>query len=102
MVLDALDECYEESRGDLIDVFNWLVTQSDNVKIFVASRRDDDIKWQLERKSNIGIGATHNQGDIERFVNERIENAQKTRRKPISRELKQDIITTLYEKSGGM
>jgi hypothetical protein len=73
-----------------------------NVKIFISSRRDGDIKRQLERKENISIEATDNQDDIAKFVAEKIAENENDRYYPISEGLKSEIVDTLLYKSGGM
>lgn len=102
LVLDALDESTEEARRDLIDFFNYLIHTSQNLKIFISSRRNDDIKRQLEKEANIGIEATDNEDDISKFVAEKIHQGQKYRRKPISEHLQKEIVQTLLTKSQGM
>jgi hypothetical protein len=110
LVLDALDETFDQNsdRGDkrvrveLIEVFNDLVAKSQHLKIFISSRRDDDIKRQLEKKANIGIEATDNKNDISKFVAEKIDQGQRYRRKIISENLRNEIVQTLLEKSQGM
>jgi hypothetical protein len=102
LVLDALDESDERVRVELIGFFNYLVAKSQHLKIFISSRRDDDIKCQLEKKANIGIEATDNSDDISKFVAEKIHQGQKHRRKPISENLRNEIVQTLLEKSQGM
>ncbi|KAJ5899912.1 hypothetical protein N7495_004656 [Penicillium taxi] len=79
--------------------------QSINVRleqVLISSRRNEDIKFRLEQKVNIGIDATDNQGDITKFVLEKIEQVQGSRRIPIGEKLKDKIVSTLLEKSQGM
>jgi hypothetical protein len=102
LVLDALDECHDETRKQLIELFNRLLSNANNLKIFISSRRDDDIKFRLEKKSNIGIEATDNHDDISKFVAEAIEKVQNDRRNRIPAGLQQQIIDTLLTKSQGM
>ncbi|KAJ9218119.1 hypothetical protein DTO166G4_510 [Paecilomyces variotii] len=101
-VLDALDETETRSRKRLFDFFNYLIEHVINAKIFISSRRDGDIKRQLERKANISIEATDNHDDIAKFVAERISENEKDRQYPISESLKSEIIDTLLHKSRGM
>ncbi|KAI1921337.1 hypothetical protein LOZ64_001619 [Ophidiomyces ophidiicola] len=99
LIIDALDESYEQGRMDLIKSFINIVSKSRNVKFFISSRCDDDIKRQLEINGNIGIEATDNQDDISKFVKERIEAYQG---RPITEQLKTEISSILLEKSRGM
>jgi hypothetical protein len=97
-----LDETYKQPRAELIDTFGYLINESPRLKIFISSRRDDDIKSQLAKGANVGIEATDNENDIGKFVMDRIDQAQKHRRNPISPDLRQDIIQVLLDKSQGM
>lgn len=81
LILDALDESDEELRADLVLTFNDFVGKSEQLKILISSRRDDDIQRQLEKKANIGVEANDNQSDISKFVAEQIEQGQQRRRK---------------------
>jgi hypothetical protein len=51
LVLDALDECDPQLRGQLIELFQHLVTVSTGLKVLISSRWDGDIKHQLEKKA---------------------------------------------------
>ncbi|CAI7611281.1 unnamed protein product [Penicillium crustosum] len=100
IILDALDECYEHSRWQLIDVIRELVSKSDRpLKVFISSRPDEDIKTQFSGK-NIEIYAINNQDDIEKFVNAEIDKPRHWG--PISQSLRSDIVRTLREGSQGM
>jgi len=102
LIIDALDECYPSRRHRLIEILDALASASTSLKVLISSRRDDDIKYRLETGTNVGISATDNQDDISKFVVEAIEADKKTRRKPIPQELRDEIIQTLLDKSGGM
>jgi predicted NACHT family NTPase len=102
LVLDALDECQEQSRLRLIATFNRLIQDLPSLKIFVSSRRDGDIKHQLEKNANLGIEATDNKDDIAKFVHDTIEADRRLRRLPISDGLRDQIVQTLLHKSRGM
>jgi hypothetical protein len=68
LILDALDECDEESRHNLIGVLNRLVENGLPVKILISSRRDEDITAEFEDRVNFSLSATENRDDIMRFV----------------------------------
>ena len=102
LILDALDETHKHLRAELIDTFNYLINESPQLKIFISSRRDDDIKRQLAKGANVGVEATDNENDISKFVADQIDQVQKRRRNPISQGLRQDIIQVLLDKSQGM
>lgn len=102
LVLDALDESEEGSRQGLISYFSRLVEQIQNLKIFITSRRDEDIACRLKSKANVGINATDSQDDIAKFVSQKIDEDEKNRATPISVELKYDIVRIILDKSQGM
>lgn len=102
LIVDALDECHENLRRELIEAFDRLINKSTNLKILISSRRNDDIKLRLEQKANVGISATDNQKDVSKFVADEIEKNKKDRRVPIPDDLHEQIIQTLLVKSGGM
>lgn len=96
IIVDALDEC-DRTREKLMVTFCQMVGQSFiNVKIFIASRRDDDISKQLQSTPNISIAATDNWEDITSFVTQNIQSL------PISPELCGEICRSLIEKSEGV
>ncbi|KAJ4291737.1 hypothetical protein N0V90_009632 [Kalmusia sp. IMI 367209] len=108
IVLDALDECFEQDRSRLIDVFNRMIDAlpQAQLKIFISSRRNDDIMRQLLKEANIGVEATDNEDDISRFVIDRIERDSRRRDRqsmqPIPDDLKYEIASVFGQKSGGM
>ena len=102
LVVDALDECHESLRRELIEAFDRLIDKSTNLKILVSSRRNADIMLVLERKTSVGISATDNQNDISKFVADKIEKNKKDRLTPIKKEVQEQIIETLLAKSEGM
>lgn len=102
LVLDALDECNEKTRSALIEVFDRLTKTNPTLKLFISSRRDDDIQYRLHKEANLGIEATDNEEDIRNFVRTRLEEDQKRRRKPLSDGLQKEITKVLFSKSAGM
>jgi hypothetical protein len=109
LVLEALDECEEDSRHSLMTVLSELVEKGLRVKVLVSSRRDDDIIAQFENKDNFNISATDNGEDIMSFVRDKINEYRNSdsrgRRRAssvISDVLEQQIIDVFMEKSNGM
>jgi hypothetical protein len=109
LVLDALDECEEDSRHSLMTVLSELVEKGLRVKVLISSRRDDDITAEFENKDNFNISATDNGEDIMSFVrgkiNEYRNSDSRGRRRAssvISDVLEQQIIDVFMEKSNGM
>ncbi|KAI9781928.1 MAG: hypothetical protein M1816_002151 [Peltula sp. TS41687] len=103
LILDALDECDPRTRKQLIDALDDILARSlKPIKLFISSRPDEDIKYRFETGPNVGIEATDNQDDINKFVTTKIEENDKIRRNKLSNELKEDIVSTLSHKSQGM
>ncbi|EON65807.1 hypothetical protein W97_05046 [Coniosporium apollinis CBS 100218] len=103
LILDALDECDHRTRKHLIVALDRIVGSSSKpIKVFISSRPDLDIRERFETGPNVGIQATDNQNDIARFVDARLDEDDKSRRKKFTIKLKEDIRDTLLEKSQGM
>lgn len=104
IAIDALDECFESARSELIDVFSALIEYGLPVKVLVSSRRDGDIKERLEEKANISISATDNEDDILKFVKERLAQHRATKRGALAipEDVEQEILRTIQTKSDGM
>ncbi|UKZ46852.1 hypothetical protein TrVGV298_001063 [Trichoderma virens] len=101
---DGLDECDATSRDKLITILANLIKDAQHpVKIFISSRREQDIVKLLPAESVIRIDASDNRDDIQKFVEERMEEME--RRGfwgSIPETLKSDIKTTLCKGSDGM
>lgn len=104
IIIDALDESYEENRLILVDVLEQLVETLDRgkVKILISSRQYGDIEYRLREWVNMRIEQKHIENDIAKWVNERINQGQSRRRNPISSDLRNKIIETLLEQNDGM
>ena len=106
IIVDALDECEEVSRRELLDIFKEILqTSSGLVKILVSSREVGDIAYKLEGCLHPEILARKNQADVDRYVDQRVDGLVKDRRLlsgKISDELRQEIKQVLCEKAGGM
>ena len=101
LILDALDECDADSRHQLLDTIEFLLSKAERpIKIFISSRPDTDIRERLLSRPHVEIQATDNQNDIETFVNEEI--VRHRRWKVITASLQGDIIKTLLKRSDGM
>ncbi len=101
LVLDALDECEPDSRKNIIKTIEGLLSTSQRpLKVFISSRRDRDIRSKFLDKPNIEIKATHNEKDIEKFVNEEIINHGGW--EDMSANLQSKIVMALLQQSDGM
>ncbi|KAF2239508.1 hypothetical protein EV356DRAFT_101902 [Viridothelium virens] len=107
LILDALDECSEESKKSLLDVIDFLIKSHLQVKIIISSREDPGLS-RLEQSANVRISATDNEDDILKFVRQRIcdfkaETQDDTRECPrVPPYLESKIIETFKGKSQGM
>ena len=101
ILLDALDECNERSRSQLMDTLEHLVSDpGTRVKLLVSSRPDADIRERFRNKPFIEIRATDNHDDIAVFVNQEI--VKHPRWAWMEQGLKSEVIETLLRKSQGM
>lgn len=103
LVIDALDECDQDSRDKLIETFNYLLEKSDNVlKIYIASRPDTDIQAQLQEEQRIGltVQASHNAPDIQRFLDQQVDKLSK--KAAFIGRIKGKIVEALLERCQGM
>ncbi|KAK0701566.1 ankyrin repeat-containing domain protein [Lasiosphaeria miniovina] len=101
LVLDALDECEGDSRCQLLEMVDFLLSEAERpIKIFIASRPNADIRDQFLARPHIEIQATDNQNDIEKFVNREIVKHRRWNR--FSASLRGEIVKTLLNRSDGM
>ena len=95
IVLDALDEC--DGVNVLLRRLK-LLLQVSCVRIFVVSRREDEIALELENCPQILIGDECNKADIHSYVTTSIEEIPRFRGKSIQ----QRMISALSSGHGGM
>lgn len=70
IVIDALDECDIEERGELVKALEYITDESTSlVKVFVTSREEGDLRLFLQTHSGIQVTWLENGSDIEKFVN---------------------------------
>ncbi|GLA54743.1 hypothetical protein AnigIFM63604_000889 [Aspergillus niger] len=101
LVLDAFDECDPASRGDLLQLFQDLLSSSTRpVKLFIASRPDGDVQQQVRSHANIDIQATDNHQDIQAYISQ--EMLKLIEKNSAFGELQTTIESTLSDKSQGM
>lgn len=99
-VIDGLDECKQQVRYVLMDVLDRLLSKSPRlVKIYIASRRDQDLKDRYQ--TGLEVTANDNQADIEKYVLHKMEQSNFCRKKMTSQVRKQ-VLRTFNEKSQGM
>ena len=104
--IDALDECDPEKRDVLLEALSSIVADSTGlVKLFISSRDDRDIVLHLGECPNLKIQASHNQGDIARYVDSEVSkviHSRKWRSGNVDERLEQEIKLALREKAQGM
>jgi len=106
IILDALDECAEGTRGLIIeDLHSILDNAKHPVKVFIASRHSLDIEDRLHGLLHVRIEARDNAEDIENYLTKEhtlsVQNKKLLRGK-ISPELKQCIKDRLLRDAHGM
>ncbi|KAK0378340.1 hypothetical protein CLIM01_04306 [Colletotrichum limetticola] len=102
LILDALDECEQRSRTQIVGFFRALVRDSDRpVKVFISSRPETDIMELMKMSSSIQISTSDSQGDIEKYINLKLSQVGIS---PVwKRQSVQSLVRkTLLEKHGGM
>lgn len=100
IIIDGLDECNAKTRQELIEVLDETIkTSASLIKVFISSRDDSDLKQQYGSGKNIQIDASHNQGDIEKYVLARM---KKHKLFKVSKSTEDSILTTIRQKSQGM
>jgi hypothetical protein len=101
IILDGLDECDERFRSKLLDLLYSVQTEATRpVKLFIASRPDQDIRARFQGQPSIEIHAKHNLGDIAKFITDRI--SYLGRSNPILLEKENVISKELISRSDGM
>jgi ankyrin repeat domain-containing protein 50 len=102
MVLDALDECEPSPRRELMDVVDYLLSNSKKpLKIFIASRPYDDIRRRLLSKPYISIGTDDNEDDIRKYIQEQMDKHIEVW-EGLSEELQNRIFRVLLKGASGM
>ena len=69
IVIDALDECDPEKREKLFEALEKIFEEAPGlVKVFVSSRNDQGIVYELRNYPNLAINSDRNGDDIKTFV----------------------------------
>ncbi|PSN60762.1 hypothetical protein BS50DRAFT_639822 [Corynespora cassiicola Philippines] len=110
VVFDALDECPEQERQDILGFITSLVTVQipGRIKVFVTSRKEMDIVAAFQEKQipTIQISAENVATDIENFTRSQVEKLRKGEHGKMlyitNDDLKERIIQTLSTKADGM
>lgn len=106
IVLDALDECNQLRRHELLQALRNIVQNSTNlVKVMVSSRDDADIVCRLNNVPNVYIGSDDNGDDVNRYIDTELEKAiseQRLLKGRVPEGLRMLILRTLKERASGM
>lgn len=107
ILIDALDECHEETRAQLLDVLEHILslTELNPIKIFVTGRNDGDLRTRLEKFGNIFIQERDNASDIELYIVSAVETCISNGRLlhgKVGDNLKQHTIDVLQSGAHGM
>jgi hypothetical protein len=105
LVIDGLDECDEDERQSVIQSCQHLLTASHSCRIFISSRREDDIEREFLRQNvpMIPIEARNTKADIEAFVHKEVRELITSNKLRLqNQDLMQRIISTLVDEADGM
>ena len=105
LVIDALDECQQELREQILESIVDLSRNHNCVKVFVTSRPENDIMHMFRRLSTptICIKAQNTAEDIRKYVVDSVDNLIKADKLKIERaETTRVIIDSLVTKADGM
>jgi hypothetical protein len=99
IIIDALDECDPRTRLELLEVLESILQDSSQlVKIFLSSRDDQDIVWQLKDYPNLEISSDRNKDDIEAFVNTETDRLVAKKRLLYNTSAKEDLRQLIKDK----
>lgn len=97
LVLDALDECTQETRGFIFgDLHSILDKLKCPLKVLVASRYSLDIEDRLQNLSHVRIEAADNAQDIENYVRKELES-RVSDRSLLRGKVSEDLIASIQE-----
>ncbi|KAH8737409.1 hypothetical protein BGZ61DRAFT_15456 [Ilyonectria robusta] len=102
IAIDGLDECDRDTRTVLMDTLDLIVEKSSRpLKIYIASRRDQDLRERYEIRDHLEVTANDNQSDIEKFVLNKLDQSPFCRTK-MTDQVRKQILQTFHSKSQGM
>jgi hypothetical protein len=108
IVLDGLDECPERERQSVLELIVAIRQANATFKIFLTSRRENDIARCFSRKGVIQLQTSSdgNSADIESFIYQetlRLRHSSGVKRLKVKSDtLFNNIVSTLTEKADGM
>jgi len=110
IVIDGLDECSLELRGQLLHTLVDLVNPDKfltQIKILISSRDADDVHHQLGQFPHLSVDKTDTSSDIEEYVRSEIrrcvDDGMRLRRcLETNPELEEEIVDKLTSQADGM
>lgn len=101
IIVDALDECDEDYRQDLVRILTEMMEISRRpLMILISGRPDGDIRDAFRDRVKLEIGVEDNQEDIAKFVEEKVKGHHRWDR--FTKDTKERVVTTLIEQSQAM
>lgn len=68
IVVDALDECDQDTRWELVEALESITGSASLVKVFVSSREEGDLRLSLQTHSGLQVTSLENEDDVRKFV----------------------------------
>lgn len=102
IIVDALDECDEETREILFLILKQIVTSAKRVRIFVTSRNHEDIQRMLGNFPSHYLDATDNTGDIKTYIQSEVERCSSRNSLLRDVELRAEVVAALEKGADGM
>lgn len=100
IVIDALDECNRDLRGELMDCLELLLKPGARLKLFVSSRPDGDISRRFQSQPLIQLQATDNENDVARYVQDQLSKRREWARLDLA--FREEVKNRLHSGSKGM
>ncbi|KAG4264834.1 hypothetical protein FPRO03_00118 [Fusarium proliferatum] len=102
IVVDGLDECDRGTRHILMDLLDEMIEKFEqSVKIYIASRTDQDLRNRYHNGTYLEVTANDNQADIEKYILKKMEQSNFCQKR-LYPKLRRKILRTFQEKSQGM
>lgn len=105
IIVDALDECSQDERRCLVGLLKRLLILKCNIKIFLTSRDEDDLREIFMDNSSYRINVHDTATDITPFITAKIDDLIQKRQildGNVSPMLREDLIKTIGGQADGM
>jgi len=100
---DAVDEILRERRSEFLSALQQIIRDKPNVRLFLTGRPyiRGELDHYLTKGANV-IQIVANQGDITRYLSQKMDDDSHQDPDLMTEELKNDIMRTMLEKASGM